>query len=414
MLLNSLIVILAAIASCSFSYRAGGGYTASSGYTQAWLRGPGDVVAHVHEGIELAGGKGFVGAGSKGTKNMVVTRINTEGKLVWTQILGTKNSVGIAVVEVGDKVIVGGGLYQDSSNKQQASMVCLEIETGAIIWNTNIDHTGHGSVRGVILDGDSVVGTGYIGNSDPGFVFIADGDNAEAMAWRLDLNGALVDSKKLNIEGMSQGAKIRADPVHGGFVVVSSKWNEQDDQQCVLVKLDSSLSVEWSQEYGLASGMDQCFDMAVDSSGDYFLGGHTTAGVENWDYLALKVDGGTREQVWRHTYGQPRGFNPKWIHDEMWGVALDSEENFLLLGGSGDEYPYSEEHNGWKSDIWVSYLVVVSKEGNTLFEGVFGDPNKDANEAGEYLTVMKNGDIMIYTDSDSKGGFGFLKLTKNP
>merc|ERR1719430_2028124 len=50
-----------------------GAYNASSGYTQAWLRGPGDVVAHVHEGIELAGGKGFVGAGSKGRKNMVVT-----------------------------------------------------------------------------------------------------------------------------------------------------------------------------------------------------------------------------------------------------------------------------------------------------------------------------------------------------
>ena len=42
--------------------------------------------------------------------------------------------------------------------------------------------------------------------------------------------------------------------------------------------------------------------------------------------------------MWRRTYGQPRGFDAQWIHDEMYGVALDKEGNYLLLGGSGDEY----------------------------------------------------------------------------
>ena len=38
---------------------------------------------------------------------------------------------------------------------------------------------------------------------------------------------------------------------------------------------------------------------------------------------------------------------------------MDPEGNYLLLGGSGDEYSYSAESNGQVSDIWVSYLVVV-------------------------------------------------------
>ena len=65
------------------------------------------------------------------------------------------------------------------------------------------------------------------------------------------------------------------------------------------------------------------FDMLVDSDGNYLLGGHTTVGtgVVNWDYLALKVDSQTRQEVWRRTYGQPRGFDAQWIHDEMYGVA---------------------------------------------------------------------------------------------
>ena len=31
---------------------------------------------------------------------------------------------------------------------------------------------------------------------------------------------------------------------------------------------------------------------------------------------------------------------------------------------------------------------------------------------GEYLTVASSGDLMVYTDSDSVPGFGFLKLSR--
>ena len=51
----------------------------------------------------------------------------------------------------------------------------------------------------------------------------------------------------------------------------------------------------------------------------------------------------------------------RYIHDEMYGVALDASGNYVLIGGSGDEYTYSETdpNTNWSSDIWVSYLVVV-------------------------------------------------------
>ena len=48
----------------------------------------------------------------------------------------------------------------------------------------------------------------------------------------------------------------------------------------------------------------------------------------------------------------------------MYGVALDAAGNYVLIGGSGDEYTYSETDSvtGWKSDIWVSYLVILDTE----------------------------------------------------
>merc|ERR1711887_500264 len=106
------------------------------------------------------------------------------------------------------------------------------------------------------------------------------------------------------------------------------------------------------------------FDLLVDRDGNYLLGGHTTVGtgVVNWDYLAIKVDKNSKEAVWRKTFGQPRGFDPRYIHDEMYGVALDPAGNYLLLGGSGDEYTYSATNSSSpipSSDTWVSYLVAV-------------------------------------------------------
>ena len=37
----------------------------------------------------------------------------------------------------------------------------------------------------------------------------------------------------------------------------------------------------------------------------------------NWDYLALKVDSQTRAELWRKTYGQPRGFDARSDEAEM-------------------------------------------------------------------------------------------------
>ena len=80
-----------------------------------------------------------------------------------------------------------------------------------------------------------------------------------------------------------------------------------------LVKLTNNLDLEWEQTYGMQGGMTQVFDVLVDNNGNYLMGGHTTVGngVVNWDYVALKVNGQTRNLEWRKTWGQPRGFDPQ-------------------------------------------------------------------------------------------------------
>lgn len=354
----------------------------------------------------------------------MVRRVDNDGKLVWTYMVGDTHtssskmsySAGYSIIQSGDKLFVGGGLWQKNQNVMKAVVIALDVATGNMLWTKLLNsRPKNGGVRSVIMDGDRIIGTGYTNCEETGFLFVADG--AEPMVWELSKTGDLVKESVLNVEGLGQGAKIRKDT--SGFIVTSTAWAQiggQDHEHVALIKLSSDLSVEWSKMYGVKGGSSQVFDMLVDRDGNYLCGGHTTigTGVVNWDYLALKVNSKTRDVEWRKTYGQPRGFDPRYIHDEMYGVALDPAGNYLLLGGSGDEYPYSATNSttGEQSDVWVSYLITVDTNGNTLAQGVYG--NKLGNNAGEYLSVDNpTGEVMIFTDSDTNGGFGFLKLTPN-
>merc|ERR1711892_581165 len=408
---------------------SGGG--GSPGYTQAWLRGVGPY-GHVHEGVRLEAGDGWVGVGDaveeENTQDkktqVMVRRVDNEGATVWTYIVGDSHttagqsaySAGYSVIQSGTMLYVGGVIWQKQSNVMQAAVIALDVATGTVAWTKMLDSkNGNGGVRSVIMDGARIISTGYVKCPEAGFLFIC--EEGIPTVWELDTAGNLVTEKFLSIDGLGQGAKIRKDTT--GYVMTSTGYAEIGGQELnhgALVKLSSSLTVEWSKFFGMAGGSTQVFDMLVDRDGNYLLGGHTKvgAGVVNWDYCAIKINSQTKEVEWRKTYGQPRGFDARYIHDEMYGVALDPAGNYLLLGGSGDEYSYTATNatTGWQSDVWVSYLVVVDTQGNTLAQDVYG--KKGGNNAGEYLSVdYTTGDVMVYTDSDTDGGFGFLKLTPN-
>merc|ERR1712088_557918 len=92
------------------------------GFTQEWIRGEGDEGAHPHDGLELADGKGFVAIGSKGTSQMISKRVDTEGNKVWSVHKGNHKSCGQAVLQIGNRIIVGGGIGRGLIGAMQATL----------------------------------------------------------------------------------------------------------------------------------------------------------------------------------------------------------------------------------------------------------------------------------------------------
>ena len=150
--------------------------------------------------------------------------------------------------------------------------------------------------------------------------------------------------------------------------------------------------------------------MDVNDNGEIFLVGHTLSGTENWDTYTIKVDF-NGELLWERIIGNPRGFDPEYIHDEAWGVRATDDGGCVTIAGTGDEYDeYSECIGDECSDIWRAYLIKFNEEGYVEWESIFSPlqiSEDDYDWAGEDIDLTDDGGAIIAVDN---GQFGFLRI----
>ena len=372
---------------------------------------------HVHEGHPTSDG-GYIAIGHthesqqlEGSTDMLVIKVDADGNEQWQTQVGTSGQMdlGVAIAETAEGFVAGGGLW--SGGRQKRALVGLS-ESGSVLWERTYSGSGSGAVRGIeVLDDGSLIATGYTAAEEAGYLFIA-----EAQAFLLKTHGDGRSIWDRNLDGL-QGTKVRQES-GGGFAILSTAWTFQqgrDVLQPKVIRTNSAGAVQWDETFGGGNHMD-IFDFDLTGDGGFVLGGHTTGlGATNWDCVMLRIGPGG-ETLWTKRFGQPRGYNPAYIHDECYGVRSLADGGFLLAGASGDEYRYSESgHPSGPSDEWKVYLIRTDAMGEVESETVFGDGADQGNNAGEFLSLTDDGCYMVYTDSDSAGdvepnNFGFMKI----
>jgi hypothetical protein len=379
-----------------------------------------DQGEHVHE-IRQTNDGGYIGIGQTDETiddryDILVVKTDADGEFQWQKIIGTKgeSDIGICVSETDGGYLIGGGLFEGNQKRYLAKL----NYNGGFVWQNTYETKRNGMIRGIeVLDNGDIVTTGYKNCALSGFVFIA--DNSDGFIMKTDANGNMIWEKKISV---AQGAKVRQELDKSGFVICSTTWmNDPDNpQDMYLLKTDNEGNEIWAKNYGAESD-EHCYDFDVTSDGGYILGGHTRSpsyGVVNWDFLMIKIDNNGNEE-WHKTFGQPRGYNARYIHDEAYGIRQTPDGGYVIVGGTGDEHRYSESGSAFgASDIWKVYLVKVDKNGGLLWEGVYGG-NHD-NNAGEYLGLTRDGGFIIGSDSDDAGAdnfrpnnFGFMKIASD-
>jgi beta-galactosidase len=348
--------------------------------------------------------------------DMLIVKTDAGGDGQWQKIIGTSTQHDWANIsaEVADGYIVAGALSE--SGDQERCIVKLDFD-GDIVsgWPKTYHADGADAIRGIDITSDGcIVATGYVGGRQSGYLFICDSGKGSIL--KTDADGKLQWEKILpsTMHGM------RVQEVAGGFAIGGNQWissGEDNHQDVVLVLTDSDGDETFHKYYG-GDGDDQVFDFAVTTDGGYIFGGHSRSpsyGTVNWDFFLLKVGSDKKEQ-WHRTFGQPRGYDAKYIHDEAYGVGQTGDGGFIIAGGSGDEFPYSESgHPAGPSDEWKAYLVRTDAGGNVQWEGLYPRRSAGGNNAAEHINLTSDGGYILCTDTDTAPGpapnnFGLMKI----
>ena len=388
-----------------------------------WHKGHGTSFgSHVHEGFQTSDG-GYIGIGqtwdsSDDYPEMLVIKTYSNGNKEWQKVIGTSGQpdVGYCVAEVSDGFICGGGLY-DSGNQKRA-LVKLNKTTGNIIsgWPKYYSGSSNCGIRGIEILGDgSIVACGYTGCGESGFVFIV--DEGTGFILKTDSSGNQIWNKSLT----TPSAKKVREESGGGFALASNAWyyDGGDHLDAVLIKTDSSGNETNKYNFGGTDG-EHCYDFDLTSDGGYIMAGHTTSyGVANWDYYLVKVNSSGVEQ-WYKTFGNPRGYDPQYIHDECYAVKQTPDGGYIMAGGTGDEYSYSASgHSCGTSDEWMAYLVKTDASGNLEWEGLYPCVTGMGMTAAEYIGLTSDGGYIVFNDTDvfwdtiGSEAMGFMKIASD-
>lgn len=341
-------------------------------------------------GFLMVGETGFV---EDRSAKIFVVKTDSGGRLLWQREFGKSGyNLGNSVAEANDgNYLVAGTLNFD------AALIKVDAKAGKTIWSKTWDFGSEDSFEGLTLSNDGgIVLTGYRDglaegtflNWGRGLVLKANEYGQEE--WRRDLSGFASSGYRIQQSGT-------------GFVLCAHPKDEESDN-FNLLSLDNNGKVQWAKSYGeIYWGFDQ------NKRGEVVLAGHTrkTPLSKNLDVQMKKLDKQGREQ-WTKFFGQPRGYNGKWIHDEVWGVRATPDGGWLAVAGTGDETRRYEGrgHPSGPSSQWKIYLIKTDSKGNLQWEGIYGPPENDW--AGEDVCITADGGALVANDC---GAFGFTKIS---
>ena len=373
--------------------------------TPSWFRSYGGSreESHGHYIIACEDG-GFLQVGETGflpNTRILAVKTDATGALSWRQEYsnratgasghGTYN-LGNSIAEVEDGYLIVGAINRNSA------VLKVDKESGEAIFVRVHSNGGYDAYEQLVVTDDGMAAVGYTNAEDRENTFFAEGRGYLAF---LDPEGNKTGSRSLQ-DDLSQAYRIAR---HEDALIISGlAWNEDDNLDFRVLKLTAEGEPLWSRSYG-GDRDDHCFGMDLGADGSIFLTGHTLSGTQNWQTYTMKLNEEGTVQ-WERKRGNPRGFDPRFIHDEAWGVRATPDGGCILTAGTGDEYrSYSETIGSDQSDQWEVYVIKYGPGGAMEWEATF--EAEEGDWAGEDLALTQDGGVIIAVD-DSQ--FGFLKL----
>ncbi len=332
---------------------------------------------------------------STSSSKVLIVKTDSNGQILWyREIFDGNHNLGNSAIELQDGYLISGSLNYNSA------LMKLSKDDGSTVFIRTFDNGGADAFENAVVTPNGITAVGYNYAEDPENTFFTEG---KGFMMHLDLNGNELSSSSLS-DYIDQAYRIQ---YFNDELIISGLAEDASDYK--LIKMSLGGDIIWHYTYG-GNEEDHCFGMDINDFGDIFLTGHTQSGTLNWDTYTIKINNdGTL--MWENIIGNPRGFDPQFIHDEAWDIKATNDGGCVVIAGTGDEYNnYSECLGDNCSDVWSAYIIKFDSYGEIIWEKTFGS-HDIADEiydwAGEAIDLTGDGGAIIAIDN---GQFGFLKV----
>ena len=324
-----------------------------------------------------------------------IVKTNSDGQFLWSREINIGgHNLGNSAIELDDGYLISGSMNRNSA------LIKLDKNTGETIFSQTFNNGGTDAYEHAVSTPNGIVAVGYKNAQDSNNTFYTEGQGFLSFH---DFDGNQINTINLN-SYISQAYRIK---YFNGELLIAGLTEEAFDFKLIKISLDGTIL--WHNEYG-GNDYDHCFGMDINSNGEIFLAGHTLSGTINWDTYTMKLDN-SGNIIWEQKNGNPRGFNPQYIHDEAWGIKATNDGGCITVAGTGDEYNYSECNGNDCSDTWNVYLLKYDSSGQLDWETTISSldvSNYAYDWAGEDIDLTDDGGAIVAVDN---GQFGFLKLS---
>jgi uncharacterized delta-60 repeat protein len=303
---------------------------------------------------------------------------------------GADKAGDIAVDDSG-YVYVTGSIYNSGSGSDVGTI--KYDPHGDTVLVRSYDGSGNGDdlTRDIVLDSSGniyVTGQSTGSGSGKDYVTIKYRPNGDT-AWLRMYDGPL--------HGDDIATAIAVDD-SGNVYVTGHSDSTGTAQDYVTIKYDSNGDIDWISRYnGPGNGDEYPSDMAVDSSGNLYVTGHSEGSGTASDYATIKYlpNGDT---AWVRRYNGPGNVN-----DRAWDIEIDDSGNIYIAGQSG---------GSGSSDDYAT--IKYYPDGDTAWVRRYNSP-VNGNDQAWHITVDVSGNVYVTGNSDSTGtGFDYLTIKYDP
>jgi hypothetical protein len=350
---------------CGEHQRNLGGTNLIYGWTQAFGGTKSDIcysmVQTADGGFAMAGSTVSFGAGDN---DFLLIKTDPAGNLLWNKTYG------------GGNIDICYSLIQTSDLGYALTGYTLSYGAYIDFWLVKTDPTGNTMWSKTYGGSDQDIPFSLIQTDDGGYA-IAGYTNFGGVpfnAWLVKTNSSGDTEWSQHYGGTGyESANSVIQTTDGGYTLAGyTAGSYSPDQQVLLIKTNSTGSMEWSKTYG-GTGNDVAKSVVQTSDGGYAIGGYGFANIIKTD-----ADG---NQEWYETYGVVAN-----------SIVQTPDGGYALAGGSGD--------------FW---FVKTNSSGNIQWSETYGGAG---NEGANSMVLTGDGGFALAGSTDAYGGGADFWLIK--